>query len=266
MKIPYIKIPIADIYAYLAPLDNESKGQIFNAVLEFGLYQNWADLELTGAGQKSYTAVKEIVENETKNYKKFLKMQNEKIKKRWEKNKFSDGTAVCTRNNKAEAETETEAETEHNKLLTAQHSCAGQEPEKNKPEKIKTEPVKKSETPLFGGEKFLKKKRELNQLQKFANEVLAQYEEPMDDVQKGIWFKRNARCLTDILNFCGKDIPLAVATVGECVERLERAGLSGGYEAVCRNLPEYYAEAKKKTEVEHEKNATNANANAVCSF
>lgn len=260
MKIPYIKIPIADIYAYLAPLDNESKGRIFNAVLEFGLYQNWADLELSETGQKSYTAVKEVVENETKNYKKFLKMQKEKIKKRWEKNEFSDGTAVCTRNNKAEAETETEAETEVNKLLTAQHSCAGPEPQKTEPEKIKTGPVKKSETPLFGGDRFLKKKRELNQLQRFSNEVLAQYEEPMNDVQKGIWFKRNARCLTDILNFCGKDIPLAVATVGECVERLEKAGMSGGYEAVCRNLPEYYAAAKKKLEVNNAKNATNANA------
>ena len=251
MKIPYIKIPIADVYAYLAPLDDASKGQIFNAVLEFGLYQNWADLELTEAGQKSYTAVKEIVENETKNYKKFLKMQKEKIKKRWGKNEFSDGTAVCTRNNKAE----TEAETDINKLLTAQQSCAGPEPEK-----IKTEAVKKSETPLFGGDRFLKKKRALNQLQRFSNEVLAQYEEPMDDVQKGIWFKRNARCLTDILNFCGKDIPLALATIGECADRLQRAGLSGGYEAVCRNLPEYYAEAKKKTEVKNAKNATNANA------
>ena len=63
MKIPYIKIPIADIYAYLAPLDDASKGRIFNAVLEFGLYQNWADLELSETGQKSYTAVKEIVES-----------------------------------------------------------------------------------------------------------------------------------------------------------------------------------------------------------
>ena len=52
MKIPYIKIPIADIYAYLAPLDDASKGRIFNAVLEFGLYQNWADLELSETGQK----------------------------------------------------------------------------------------------------------------------------------------------------------------------------------------------------------------------
>ena len=34
MKIPY---------AYLAPLDDASKGRIFNAVLEFGLYQNWAE-------------------------------------------------------------------------------------------------------------------------------------------------------------------------------------------------------------------------------
>ena len=158
-------------------------------------------------------------------------------------------------------EAEAEAETEDNKLLTApQKNGAGKECEKTEPEKIKTEPVKKSETPLFGGEKFLKKKRELNQLQQFSNAVLSEFEEPMDDVQKRIWFKRNARCLTDILNFCGKDIPLALATIGECADRLQRAGLSGGYEAVCRNLPEYYAEAKKKTEVKNAKTATNANA------
>ena len=260
MKIPYIKIPIADIYAYLAPLDNESKGRIFNAVLEFGLYQNWADLELSETGQKSYTAVKEVVENEIKSYKKFCKEQKQKIKKRWEKNEFSDGTAVLPPW-LYQTEAEAEADAEDNKLLPApKKNGAGSEREKTEPEKIKTGPVKKSETPLFGGDRFLKKKRELNQLQRFSNEVLAQYEEPMNDVQKGIWFKRNARCLTDILNFCGKDIPLALATIGECADRLQKAGLSGGYEAVCRNLPEYYAEAKKKTEVKNAKNATNANA------
>lgn len=259
MKIPYIKIPIADVAAYLAPFGDTFKGRVFQAVLDFGLYQKWADLECNEREQIGYTAVKEIVENEIKSYKKFCKEQKQKIKKRWEKNEFSDGTAVLPPLvYQTETETKAETETDINKILTAQQSCAGTEREKTEPEKIKTGPVKKSETPLFGGDKFLKKKRELNQLQQFSNEVLAQYEEPMNSEQKGIWFKRNARCLTDILNFCGKDIPLAVATVGECVERLEKAGLSGGYEAVCRNLPEYYAAAKKKLEVNHAKNAANA--------
>ena len=258
MKIPYIKIPIADVAAYLAPFNEAFKGRVFQAVLDFGLYQKWADLECSEREQVGYTAVKEIVENEIKSYKKFCKEQKQKIKKRWGKNEFSDGTAVLPPL-VYQTETETEAETDINKLLTAQHSCAGPEPQKTEPEKIKTGPVKKSETPLFGGDRFLKKKRELNQLQRFSNEVLAQYEEPMNSKQKGIWFKRNCRCLTDILNFCGNDIPLALATIGECVERLEKAGLSGGYEAVCRNLPEYYAAAKKKLEVNNAKNATNTN-------
>lgn len=93
------------------------------------------------------------------------------------------------------------------------------------------------------------KPKQLNDLQKFAKAVAERFEEPMDKVQLGIWYKRNCRCLTDILNFCGKDIPLGLETISVCVKRLEKAGLSGGYEAVCRNLPEYHAIAKKQMEV-----------------
>ena len=92
------------------------------------------------------------------------------------------------------------------------------------------------------------KPKQLNDLQKFASEVAKRFEDPLDRVQLGIWFKRNCRCLTDILNFCGKDIPLALETIGVCVERLEKAGLSGGYEAVLRNIPDYYTQAKKRLE------------------
>lgn len=91
--------------------------------------------------------------------------------------------------------------------------------------------------------------RKLNDLQKFAKAVAERFEEPMDKVQLGIWYKRNCRCLTDILNFCGKNIPLGLETISVCVKRLEKAGLSGGYEAVARNLPEYLAQAKKQMEV-----------------
>lgn len=95
------------------------------------------------------------------------------------------------------------------------------------------------------------KSRPLNDLQKFAKSVAERFEEPMDKVQLGIWYKRNCRCLTDILNFCGKNIPLGLETISVCVKRLEKAGMSGGYEAVCRHLPEYHAQAKKQMEVYH---------------
>jgi hypothetical protein len=91
--------------------------------------------------------------------------------------------------------------------------------------------------------------RQLTDLQKFAKAVAERFEEPMDKVQLNIWYKRNCRCLTDILNFCGKNIPLGLETISVCVRRLEKAGLSGGYEAVARNLPEYLAQAKKQLEV-----------------
>ena len=90
--------------------------------------------------------------------------------------------------------------------------------------------------------------KKLNPLQNFSNSVIAAFEDNMNDTQKGIWFKRNCRCLSDILNFCGKDIPLALETISVCVERLEKAGLKGGYEAVCRNLPDYYEQAKERLE------------------
>lgn len=218
MKIPYIKIPIADITAYIAPFSFEAKGKIFQAVLDFGLYQEWADLELSEREQIGYAEVREIVENEIKSYKKFCKEQKIKAKKLWNKKQNHDGAgALPERHSQAEAETEAKTETERNKQLTAA-PAAGQERPKPK----------------------------LNKLQEFSNAVIAEFEELETKEQIAVWFKRNCRCLTDILKFCGGDIPLALEAVRVCVERLEKAGLSGGYEAVCRNLPEYYHEAKKR--------------------
>lgn len=91
-----------------------------------------------------------------------------------------------------------------------------------------------------------KPKRELNDLQKFSNAVIENFESNVQTPeQKRIWFKRNCRCLTDILTFCNKNIPLALGAIEACVVRLQKANLSGGYEAVCRNLPEYMAQAQK---------------------
>lgn len=93
-----------------------------------------------------------------------------------------------------------------------------------------------------------KPKRALNDLQKFSNAVIENFEPDVKtDTERAIWYKRNCRCLSDILNFCGKNIPLAIGTIDACCERMGRAKIEGfGYEAVCRNLPFYREEAKKK--------------------
>lgn len=93
------------------------------------------------------------------------------------------------------------------------------------------------------------KPKQLNQLQVFAEEVIKNFEPDVQTKdQKSIWYKRNCRCLSDIFRFCGKNIPLAIKTIDTCLERMAKAGYSCGYEAVCRNLPEYMAVAKQKME------------------
>ena len=219
MKIPYIKIPIADVSAYISSFSDEAKGKILQAVLDFGLYQEWADLELSEREKIGYAAVQEIVENEIKSYKKFCREQKNKAKKMWDKKQNHDEAAAMPspKFTKCQTETETKAETDINKQHTAA-PAAGQ----------------------------LKPNPKLNKLQNFSNAVLAEFENLETKDQIAVWFKRNCRCLTDILRFCGGDIPTALETIRVCVERLEKAGLTGGYEAVCRNLPEYYQAAKKR--------------------
>ena len=84
-------------------------------------------------------------------------------------------------------------------------------------------------------------------LQQFADQVVQQFEpEVKTPAQKAVWFKRNCRCLADILNFCNNEGDLALRTIKICRKRLAEEGLKGGYEAVCRRIPDYYAEAKRQ--------------------
>ena len=100
------------------------------------------------------------------------------------------------------------------------------------------------------------KPKKLNNLQEFSNRVIAEFEDLHTQDQISVWFKRNCRNLSDILKFCGGDIDIALECIAVCVERLEKAGLKGGYEAVCRNLPDYYREACQRV-----KARTNAQEN-----
>jgi Bacteriophage replication protein O. len=89
----------------------------------------------------------------------------------------------------------------------------------------------------------------LNPLQKFSNSVLQNFEpdsQTWNSQQKGIWFKRNARCLSDILNFCRKDEDLAIEAIRRCCRTMKTANIENfGYEAVVRNIANYEREARE---------------------
>ena len=90
------------------------------------------------------------------------------------------------------------------------------------------------------------KTKKLNNLQEFSNMVLERFEHIENDVQRGIWFKRNSRCLSDILNYALGDKDLACEMISCTCAFLKQNRLSGGYEAVCRQLPRWYEEALKR--------------------
>ena len=99
------------------------------------------------------------------------------------------------------------------------------------------------------GADHIPKPKPLNELQQFAVQVLDHFEPDVKTKdQKSVWYKRNCRCLKDILAFCGKDIPLALKTIDVCLDRMAKAGFTCGYEAVLRNIPEYFSVAKMKME------------------
>lgn len=90
------------------------------------------------------------------------------------------------------------------------------------------------------------KTKKLNNLQEFSNMVLERFERIDNEVQRGIWFKRNCRCLSDILNYALGDKELACEMIGCTCDYLKENKLTGGYEAVCRQLPRWYEEALKQ--------------------
>lgn len=97
------------------------------------------------------------------------------------------------------------------------------------------------------------KTKKLTNLQEFSNMVLARFEKTIHaPEQKAIWFKRNCRCLSDILNYALGDKDLACEMISCTCAFLKENRLTGGYEAVCRQLPRWYEEAlKRKREKEN---------------
>lgn len=239
MKIPYIKIYTADLLAKARKLSHEQIGRAVVGVCEQA-FENQTDYTpKTELEQAFFDLLMEWKQESIAALKQKRSAGRNGAKKRWQneakKEELSDGsTAILFANGR-----QIQKQIQSNKTTYCEPAAAG---------------LKKCRGNDNGTDKTAKSRpaqgetgaRVKTPLQEFSNAILAEFEDPMNDTQNGIWFKRNCRCLADILNFCGKDIPLALQTIRICVDRLDKAGLKGGYEAVCRNLPEYYQQAKKR--------------------
>lgn len=229
MKIPYLKIYTADLLAVNRKLNPEQIGSAILGICEQA-FDNQTQYEPKNEAERAFYDMLLGWKNESIKALKIKKLAGKKGGTVTQaRHKLSDGSTACfsassKQNKQTETDTETETETDINKLLTA-----------GKPQgsKVVLEP----------------KPKKLNDLQKFSNAVIENFEpEVQTDGQKAVWFKRNCRCLSDILRFCGGDIDMALGCIYVCATRLKKANLRGGYEAVCRNLPDYYSEAKKLQE------------------
>ncbi len=239
MKIPYLKIYPADILAVSRNLTTEQLGQAVLGICEQAFSNDTAYQPDTRNEQVLFELLTHWKEEAFEAYKQKRTSGRKGGKQTQAKNKLSDGSTAClsalsTPSKQPETETEPqpepEAKTEKNILTAARPGTQGAG-------KISLgNPGQKPSQTL---------------LEIFAGEAAERFEpEVKTPVQFQIWFKRNARCLRDILHFCSQNIPLALQTISVCAHRLQKAGITGGYEAVCRNLPEYYAAAKLELEDE----------------
>ena len=239
MKIPYIKIYTADLLAVCRKLTDEQLGSAVLGICEQAFENDTTYLPDTPQEERLFALLTQWKDEALESYEQNKKKMKKARSARWKKqenvvgkslrNMFEGGIAQQT-DTETETETETDTDTEtENISLTAQAPAAQTERE------------------------FCEKKTPLPA--EFVDRVIERFEQAVTtDAQREIFVRRNARCLKDILSFCDHDIALALQTISVCARRLEQGGVSGGYEAVCRNLPEYYEKAKQELqENEHER-------------
>lgn len=252
MKLPYIKFYTADLLAAGRNLTAEQIGQAVLGICEQAFENETSYLPDTPREERFFDMLIQWKNESRETYQQKRVMGKKSAKKRWEKNKLSDGRYVTSAvansmlcQTETETNTETNTETENINTLTAPADAAQGEDDF----------VSQSSADVGGaGHNLLapsplveKKEKPKTLLQLFSNQVLERFETVVKtDKQKGVWFKRNCRCFKDILDFCEGNIPLALQTISVCARRLEKAGLSGGYDAVARNLPEYYEQAQRE--------------------
>lgn len=229
----YLKFYGRDLFIYTARLKKSEKAAILDGIIHLNLYGFWPEeiknlCEKSENFAKNFEKIEELFSKSLENYDKICERNLKNANTKSLKNK-DNSNPVGSHSLKQKKGAETEAEAEENKRHTA-----------DKPQTVPDVSKK------------------LNDLQKFSNAVIENFEPDLKtDAEIGIWYKRNCRCLSDILNFCGKDISLGIATIDACLERMEKAHIVGaGYEAVCRNLPYYREEGRKRL---HEAQRTGGN-------
>lgn len=228
MKIPYIKLYTADLLAASRHLTSEQLGDAVLGVCESAFENKTLYQPQTSREKDFFDLLLQWKEEALQAYQTNQKKMKKARACLWKKTKNTVGQSLNTgieppHPQHTETETKTETETENINTLTA--------------------PLNAAQT---ASAVSFKKTGKLGPLSlEFVDQVLARFESAVQTpAQKCIFVKRNARCLKDIFDFCDQDITLALQTISVCVRRLQKAGLTGGYEAVCRNLPEYYEKAK----------------------
>ena len=220
--------------AVVAKLSDKQAGVLFKSILNYAASGAVANFE-DNAVDIAFEMVRQDIDYNAVKYNQVCEKRKEAVAKRWSKKKQNNtkNTNVykCIQND--------------TNAYKAIHNDNDVDVDVDNDVDIKQQRLTAAPKPA---DPLSKPKRELNDLQKFSNAVIESFEPDVKTEQeKRIWFKRNCRCLSDILNFCGKNIPLGIATIDVCLERMEKAKIEGaGYEAVCRNLPFYRQEAKKK--------------------
>lgn len=221
--------------APVSKLSDKQAGVLFKSILKYAKNGTVATFE-DSAVDITFEIVRQDIDYTSAKYADVCRKRKEAIEKRWankQKNRKNTKVYKCIQNDtNAYKRIHNDNDVDNDNDM----SCY----DINK-QQLLTAP-KAAETPQ-------NKPKQLNQLQLFAEEVIKNFEPDVQTKdQKSIWYKRNCRCLSDIFRFCGKNIPLALKTIDTCLERMAKAGYSCGYEAVCRNLPEYMAVAKQKME------------------
>ena len=217
MKIPYIKIYTADLLAVCRKLTDEQLGSAVLGICEQAFENDTAYLPDTPQEERLFALLTQWKDEALESYEQNKKKMKKARSARWKKQENVVGKSLRNMFEGGIAQqTDTETETE-NISLTAQAPAAQGE---------------RAKTPLPA---------------EFVDRVIERFEQAVaTPAQREIFVRRNARCLKDILGFCDHNISLALQTISVCARRLEQGGVSGGYEAVCRNLPEYYEKAKQE--------------------
>ena len=226
MKIPYIKLYTADVLAKSRKLNHEQIGRLVLSACELA-FEGSTDLAPQNETEIAFCDMLNewIVESKTAIKQKKIAGKNG-AKKRWKEKQLSDGsTAISCANSTTEWHTDTDTDTDTKTDNIILHTAVQKTADKT------SHPKK------------------LNELQKFAIRVLESFEPDVKTKdQKSVWYKRNCRCLRDILAFCEGNIELGIKTIDVCLDRMSKACYTCGYEAVLRNIPEYYSVAKMKME------------------